>query len=265
MPSLNHWPKGRRWCDERESAIEGAWQGVSKRLDRTMTLPLVLLPGMMCDRRLFGPQIEALEGPVLIGDLTGHDSVEAIAADVLANAPDRFALGGLSMGGIVAMEVIRQAPERVAALALMDTNPRAELPEVQTRRGPQIDAVRAGWLDHVMRDEMKPNYLSNGPDRKRILDLCMAMAMDLGPDVFVRQSIALRDRPDQQDTLRRVRVPTLVLCGHDDALCPVERHARMHALVPGSVLRVINGAGHLPTLEQPHAVIDALQAWMAEV
>ncbi len=231
-----------------------------------MTLPLVLLPGLMCDARLFAPQVAALsaEMPVTVADIGGHDTMAALAAAVLADAPPVFALGGLSMGGIVAMEVLRQAPERVAKLALMDTNALVEAPEMQARRGPQMDKARAGQLEQVMREEMKPNYLTEGPQRAAILDLCMDMAMDLGADVFVRQSMALRERPDQCDTLRGVRVPTLVLCGRDDRLCPVARHELMHALVSDSVLEIIEGAGHLPTLEQPEQTTVALHRWMED-
>jgi pimeloyl-ACP methyl ester carboxylesterase len=223
---------------------------------------LVLLPGMMCDARLFGPQIAGLPGPVVVPDLGGHDSVAALAAQVLAQVDGPFALAGLSMGGIVAMEVLHQAPGRVTRLALMDTNPLAELPAVQTRRAPQIAAVQAGRLEQVMRDEMKPNYLVDSPDMPRLLDLCMAMALDLGPQAFVNQSIALRDRPDQCATLRGVRVPTLILCGRHDRLCPVERHQLMNALIPHSTLEIIENAGHLPTLEQPQLTNAALRRWL---
>ncbi len=231
-----------------------------------MTLPLVLLPGMMCDARLFLPQVEALSArrTTVVADLTGARTMTGLAAAVLADLPPRFALAGLSMGGIVAMEMVRQAPGRVARLALMDTNPRAELPAVRARRDPQIGRVLAGGLARVMRDEMKPNYLAAGPDRPRILDLCMAMALDLGPEAFVDQSLALRDRPDQQETLRRVAVPTLILCGRDDALCPLERHELMAGLVPGARLAIIEGAGHLPTLEQPAATTAALRRWLED-
>jgi pimeloyl-ACP methyl ester carboxylesterase len=229
-----------------------------------MTEPLLLLPGMMCDDRLFGPQIKALSGKreVLTGEIGAADSMAELAQILLKTAPQRFALAGLSMGGIVAMEVIRQAPERVTRLALLDTNPRAELPEVQARRAPQIAAVRAGGLRQVMREELKPNYLVDSPRKPAILDLCMEMALALGPEVFERQSVALRDRPDQQETLRAVTVPTLVLCGRHDALCPVERHELMHALLPGSDLIIVEEAGHLPTLEQPEATTAALERWL---
>jgi pimeloyl-ACP methyl ester carboxylesterase len=113
--------------------------------------------------------------------ITAHDTVEALAADILQWAPPHFAIAGLSMGGIVAMEVLRQAPDRVDRIALLDTNPKAELDEVKAAREPQIMQVEAGELQAVMRDEMKPRYLVDGPRKKTILDLCMEMAMDLGP------------------------------------------------------------------------------------
>ena len=226
--------------------------------------PLVLLPGMMCDARLFGPQIDALSSvcPLHLAMITGHDTVEALVAEVLANAPSRFALAGLSMGGIVAMEILRQAPDRVDRVALLDTNPKAEVEAVQKGREPQIARAKAGALRAVMRDEMKPNYLADGPNRQPILDLCMEMAAALGPDVFVRQSRALQTRPDQQDTLRAVRVPALILCGEEDQLCPLHRHELMHGLIEGSRLDVIPGAGHLPTLEKPAETNAALLEWL---
>ena len=228
--------------------------------------PLVLLPGMMCDARLFAPQVAALSGrEVRVPGIGGAATMGELARAVLEAAPDRFALGGLSMGGIVAMEIARLAPERVAGLALMDTNPLADTDDRKATRDRQMDKVRAGGLTEVMRDEMKPNYLTDGPDRAAILDLCLDMALDLGPEVFVNQSLALRDRPDQTETLRGYGGRTLVLCGRDDRLCPVERHERMHDLLPRSTLTIIEGAGHLPTLERPTETTAALDGWLKEI
>ena len=198
-------------------------------------IPLVLVPGMMCDGRLFGAQVEALS----------------------ANSTIELAT--------VAMEMMELAPERIAGLALLDTNPKAETADVRALREPQIRKVHGGGLLAVMRDEMKPNYLADGPDRGRILDLCMAMALDFGPEVFVRQSRALQSRADRQATLNSVQVPTLIACGEEDLLCPVERHEMMNRLVSGSRLEVIDGAGHLPTLEQPHITNELLGEWLEQV
>ena len=229
-----------------------------------MNEPLVLLPGMMCDARLFGPQIKAFSAthPIMTLPINDHETVEELAADILQAAPPAFALAGLSMGGIVAMEVFRQAPNRITRLGLLDTNPKAEVAAVAQNREPQIAKVRDGGLRGVMRDEMKPNYLTDGPNRGQILDLCMAMAETLGPEIFVKQSRALQSRPDQQETLRTVKVPTLVLCGEDDALCPIHRHELMHDLISGSTLTIIKNAGHLPTLEQPTATNEAIAQWL---
>ncbi|OYX43008.1 MAG: alpha/beta hydrolase [Rhodobacterales bacterium 32-67-9] len=228
--------------------------------------PLVLLPGMMCDARLFSPQIAALgtSRAIQIAPVTNHASTGALAAEILSHAPPSFALAGLSMGGIVAMEIMAQAPERVTRLALLDTNPRAELPEVRAGRDPQMERVRRGGLHEVMRDEMKPNYLIEGPGKASVMALCMAMAMDLGPEVFLRQSLALRDRPDRQKVLQGVKVPTLVLCGREDRLCPVERHELMHRLIPHSHLEIVEDAAHIPTLEQPERTTAALARWLEE-
>ena len=227
-------------------------------------LPLLLLPGMMCDERLFAPQVSALsaEREVQVLALTSHDSVELLAESILAQAPPQFALAGLSMGGIVAMEIVRQMPHRVERLALLDTNPLAERVEVSANRDVQIAKARVGQMQAVMREEMKPNYLSDGPNKAAILDLCMSMAETLGPKVFEQQSRALQSRSDQQDTLRKVAVPTLILCGEDDNLCPPERHHLMHNLIPHSTLTIIPAAGHLPTLEQAELTTKALIQWL---
>lgn len=228
--------------------------------------PLIFLPGMMCDARLFGPQIATLgkDREVIVAPITGHDSVQALAAEILQNAPPTFALAGLSMGGIVAMEVIAQAADRVEKLALLDTNPRAELPAIAAKRGPQIEAVKTGNLKEVMHKQLIPHYLADATQHPEIFKLCWQMASDLGEGAFIRQSIALRDRPDQQDTLRNYLGKTLVLCGRHDTLCPIERHDLMHSLLPNSTLEIVEGAGHIPTLEQPKTTTAALSRWLKE-
>jgi len=229
-----------------------------------MPEPVVLLPGMMCDSRLFASQITAFspERPVMVMPLTGGRTMAELAKRVLEHSPPRFALAGLSMGGIVAMEVIRQAPGRITRLALMDTNPLADPPELAPVRESQVRRVKNGGLRAVMRDEMKPRYLADGPDCQSILDLCMEMAETLGPSAFVDQSRAIQTRTDQCETLQSVSAPTLVLCGEQERLCPVSRHELMHELISGSRLIVIPDAGHLPTLEQPERTSEALQEWL---
>jgi len=219
---------------------------------------------MMCDARLFAPQIAALSAgrAVLVPPLTGTNTIAGMAHSVLKSAPPQFALAGLSMGGIVAMEIMRHAPERVTHLALMATNPKAEDPAVSANREHQKAQVRQGHLRAVLRDEMKPNYLTDSAHKDDILDLCMTMAMDLGPEVFLNQSEALATRPDQQDNLKLVNVPSLILCGKEDRLCPLDRHVLLAQLIPGARLEVIDGAGHLPTLEQPEATTTALRIWL---
>ncbi|MEM1077049.1 MAG: alpha/beta fold hydrolase [Pseudomonadota bacterium] len=230
-----------------------------------MSEPLVLLPGMMCDARLFAAQIAGLSHsrPILVVPPTGHDTVPALARAVLETAPPRFALAGLSMGGIVAMEVIRLAPERVTRLALLDTNPRADPPGKATDRAAQVARAQGAGLAQVMQAELIPYYLASEDPEDPNLDLCLQMALDLGPDVFAAQSHALQTRPDQQESLRDVQVPTLVLCGTQDRLCPPARHALMRDLIPGAELVQIPGTGHLPTIETPAAVTDALRHWLA--
>ena len=229
-----------------------------------MPEPLVLLPGMMCDGRLYGPQIKALgrDRAIHIAPINSHESVEAMATEILTYAPSSFALAGLSMGGIVAMEVVRRAPGRVTRLALMDTNALGETPAYAAAREPQIARVMAGSLEDVIREDLKPDYLAPGPGRQAVLDLVMDMALEMGEGVYLRQSRALQRRPDQQGTLRKLKIPTLILCGEYDTLCPVARHQFMADLIQGAELNIVSDAGHLPTLEQPEAVNAALKQWL---
>lgn len=229
-----------------------------------MPEPLVLLPGMMCDARLFGPQIAELssEFTVCVAPITGGERIEEIASGLLDQLPHRFALAGLSMGGIVAMELLRRAPDRVSRIALLATNPHAETPQVAGDREPQIIKVRTGALDEVVRSWMPPEVLAPGPYRPEILEMIYDMAQIMGPEVFIRQSRALQRRKDQQETLRKCDVSALVLCGRHDPLSPVKRHESMAELIPNSKLVVLEDSGHYPTLEQPAETTAALRNWM---
>ena len=220
--------------------------------------------GMMCDERIFSPQIEELSQnlAVTIADISNFSSVSELASDVLKKAPKSFSLLGHSMGGIVAMEIYSQEPKRIEKLILMDTNPKAELEEVKLKREPQIKEVNKGKLLEVMRDEMKPNYLAESENKRSVLNVCMDMALTLGPDVFINQSRALQSRLDQQNTIQSIKIPVLIMCGSEDKLCPVERHEMMHNMISDSDLIIINNAGHMPTLEQPRETTEVLKEWL---
>jgi len=225
---------------------------------------LVLIPGMMCDERIFAPQIEGLSDSIriIVADISGHSTVQDLAAEVLKKSPPKFHLLGHSMGGIVAMEMYAQEPNRIEKMVLMDTNPKAELEEVKAMRDPQMKAAKEGKLVDVMRDEMKPNYLDASDNRESILHTCMEMAQSMGSEVFINQSKALQTRVDQQSTLRLIAVPVLVICGSNDKLCPVERHEMMHNMISDSDLKIINNAGHMPTLEQPRETTEVIKEWL---
>ncbi|MVO16915.1 alpha/beta fold hydrolase [Parasedimentitalea huanghaiensis] len=227
--------------------------------------PLVLLPGMMCDARIFQPQIMALstQVPVTVAPLIGGERIEDIAIQLLQQLPSRFALAGLSMGGIVAMEILRRAPERVSRLCLMSTSPLPDTPAQAATREPLIIGARTGRMDDVLRQSMLPEYLAPGPQRIEVLNLMHQMGMELGQALFVAQTRALQRRRDQQGTLRKCKVPTLILCGEYDQLTPVKRHEFLAELIPNASLQVITAAGHLPTLERPDVVNRVLAEWLA--
>ena len=229
-----------------------------------MKIPLILLPGLLCDWALWQPQVEALadNAEAEIADLSRDESLPLMAARVLAAAPERFALAGLSMGGYLAQEIMRQAPERVTRLALLDTSARADTPERL--------AVRRGLIELAQKGEFKgitprllPQWLH--PDHlgdAALTAAIMEMAQRVGRDAYLRQMRAIMARPDGRDDLRRIRVPTLVLCGREDQSTPLALHEEIAALVPGASLAVIERCGHLSTLEQPAAVSAALREWL---
>ncbi len=226
--------------------------------------PVVMIPGMMCDERIFAHQIKELgtDTEVYIADISKYSSIQELASDVLENSPPKFFLVGHSMGGIVAMEMCSQEPDRIEKLVIMDSNPKSELEETKLKREPQIRNVISGNLAQVMKEEMKPNYLADSYKQKDILNTCMEMALTLGPEVFVRQSRALQGRDDQQSTLEDLDIPVLIMCGSEDKLCSLEKHELMHNIINDSKLEVVMGAGHMPTLEQPQKTTEVIKSWL---
>ncbi|GIL39580.1 alpha/beta fold hydrolase [Roseiterribacter gracilis] len=224
---------------------------------------LLLLPGTLCDARLFAPQMTALAArvPVRVADLTHDDTIAGMACRALATAPPRFAVAGLSMGGVVALEIWRQAPERVTRLALLDSNAG---PDRVLDRAAQIDRALRGELDAMLVGELKPRYLHPDSMRnERLKSTVLAMARDLGAEVFARQSRALASRTDSRALLTEIAVPTLVLGGDSDTLCPPSLQREMADAIAGSVLQIVPRCGHLSTLEAPEIVTDAFAGWLA--
>ncbi|ATF17878.1 alpha/beta fold hydrolase [Phaeobacter gallaeciensis] len=229
--------------------------------------PLVMLPGLMGTAEVFVPQLRALSGviPTMVAPLLGGDRIETIADHLLTQLPARFSLAGLSMGGIVAMEILRRAPERVSRLCLISTSPLPDTPAQAAEWEPLIIAARSGRLEDVLRGCLPVDCLAPSPQRLDILNTIYEQGCTLGPELFVAQARALQRRTDQQAALRRFKGPALILCGAQDPLTPLKRHEFMAALMPNARLCVIEGAGHLPTLEQPDQVTGAMAEWLAEV
>ncbi len=225
----------------------------------------MLLPGMMCDARLWPAQCSEPGVPVIYADATTAENFSDMASDVLSTAPESFAMAGLSMGGILAFEIIRQAPERVTHLALLDTNPHAEDASRQATRMQQIEIALTGGLRELAIEALKPLYLAESHRHDNaLLATILDMALDLGPEVFRRQSLALRDRVDSVATLSCIDCPTLVMCGDEDTLCPLDYHELMAAQISGARLLVIEDCGHLSSLEQPDIVARELKTLFAQ-
>lgn len=225
---------------------------------------LVLLPGLACDSDLWRAQVAGLAdlAHIQIADVTGSDSMAGLADDVLAAAPARFALAGLSMGGYVAQEMLRRAPERITRLALLDSSADADAAAHAAYRRGLMALAEKGEFKGVTR-RFLPMLLH--PDRVEDADLAatvMAMAERCGRAAYLRQQTALLHRADGFDVLRKVACPTLVLCGRQDRLTPLVAHEAMAAAIPDAELVVLEDCGHLSPLEQPDAVTAALRRWL---
>lgn len=225
---------------------------------------LILLPGLLCDATLWQHQERYLAeiADVRIADLTLDDSIELMAARVLAGAPERFALAGLSMGGYVALAILRAAPGRVTRVALLDTSARADTREQTLRRRILMQLAGRGEFKGVT-PRLLPTLVH--PDRVTEQPLAgevMAMAERVGRDAFLRQQGAIAGRPDARPGLASIAVPTMVICGRQDRLTPLARSQEMAAAIPRAALAVIEECGHLCTMERPHAATALLRLWL---
>jgi pimeloyl-ACP methyl ester carboxylesterase len=228
-------------------------------------MPLVLVPGLLCSARLYSEQVGALWrfGPVMVADHRHDDTMTAIARRILSVAPPRFALAGLSMGGYIALSIVREAPERVVKLALLDTSARPETPEQTARRKPAIALAENGRFEEVpaLHWPLFVHRNRHGDEAlKRIVNL---MAEETGPAAFLRQQKAIMARDDLRPFLPSVRCPTLVLVGDGDELTPPPLAEEIAGGIAESRRVVIPDCGHLSTLERPDAVNAAMSQWMA--
>jgi pimeloyl-ACP methyl ester carboxylesterase len=228
------------------------------------SLPLILIPGLLCTEALWRPQIEALSdiSDIWVPDTTRRHTMAETAKDILAAAPSEFALAGLSMGGYISFEILRRAPKRVTKLALLDTNARADLPEQAANRRIAMNQVEQGEFRGVT-DTLIPNLIH--PDRlgdKALVDVVKEMATDVGKDAFIRQQTAIIGRRDNRPLLPTISCPTLVVVGREDALTPPKVAQEMADGIPNAELVIIENCGHLSTLERPEEVTSHMRRWL---
>ena len=229
-----------------------------------MNDPIFLIPGFMCDARAFLPQITTLsKGRNFSVVLPTFSTIEDSATYSLATAPQQFTLVGQGLGGDVALEILRRAPDRVTRIVLLSTDLLSEAPVLAAAREDRIVAAQSGRLADALAEDLPLSSLADCPHRLQVFATLNAMALDLGSDVFVAQSRALQRRPDQQKTLRRAQLPALILAGAQDRFVGARRQELSAGLMPFAKFVLIENAGHMAPLEQPQAVTDALEAFLA--
>jgi pimeloyl-ACP methyl ester carboxylesterase len=231
----------------------------------TGPLPLVLVPGLLCSARLFAPQIVALWplGQVAVADHRRDADIDAVATRILAAAPPRFALAGLSLGGYIAFAMLRKAPERIAKVALLNTSARPDTFEQTSAREKLIAKAETGKMNEIV-DVLTPLYLHHDRHKDEALTrIVRDMAADTGGDAFVRQERTIMSRPDSRQLLASISCPTLVLVGDGDVLTPPDLAKEIAGGISGSRLVIVPNCGHLSTLERPEAVNAAMAEWLA--
>jgi pimeloyl-ACP methyl ester carboxylesterase len=226
----------------------------------TDPVPIICIPGLASSPRLYAEQIPPLwkVGPVTIAQHDRHESMGAIARSILASAPERFALVGLSMGGYVSFEILRQAPARVSKLALLDTSARPDTPEQTENRRYQISLAEKTPMGEIA-DVLFPRLVHPlHRSDERLRKIVRLMAEETGAAGFIRQQRAIMSRPDSRPTLRGISCPTLILVGDKDELTPPDRAAEMAHEIAGARLVTVPDCGHVSTLERPQQVTEAL-------
>jgi len=227
---------------------------------------LILIPGLLCDGALWAHQVVALSdiADVHVADIADEISMEDLAASVLDQAPDSFALAGLSMGGYVAQEIMRQDPGRVTHLALVDTNARADLPEQSEMRKALMAEADAGHFDEIAPKLLPKLVNAKHAKDPTIANVVLQMADRIGADGYHNQQTAILNRVDGRADLANITCPTLVLCGDEDELTPLAVHQEMvDGIGANASLVVVPDSGHLSPLEQPGAVTAAMRAWLS--
>jgi pimeloyl-ACP methyl ester carboxylesterase len=232
--------------------------------ERQTRIPLLLLPGILNDGDLWAHQRKQLSSiaEITVADTSSHDDLAELTAAILAAAPPKFAVAGLSMGGYVAFEILRQQPGRVLRLALVDTTARPDTQERKAHRRGLINLARRGQFRGVT-PKMLPYLIAHRHlENQALTERIYAQAQRIGRDGFINQETAVMERPDSRELLPEIRVPTIVICGRDDQLTPPARSEEMAAAIPGADLLVVAGAGHLAPMERPFAVTRALRGWL---
>lgn len=226
--------------------------------------PILMIPGLNATPAVFLPHMEMMwqYGPVTIAAQRQGNTMAAIAGRILADAPPKFALGGFSMGGYIAFEILRQAPERVVKLVLIDTSARPDTQESIENRRRGMDLARAGKLAQAAASTFPNTVHASNLENAAIKSLHLQMALINGPEAYVNQQEAIISRPDSRPGLAAIEVPTAVIVGDSDKITPPEVAREMADGIAGATLTVIPRAGHMALVEQPEAVSAALRAWL---
>lgn len=226
-------------------------------------LPLIILPGNMCDERAYASQHSAFAGrETIFADLTRDPSISAMAKRVLRSAPDRFLVFGHSMGGITALELIRLAPERVTGAIMVATNAMAETDERRADRLALVAELDTSPLDEIVKKRLIPHYFLRAS--QDLADLVVDMAVTLGAETFRSQAQALMNRMDSRLSLTQFSLPVLLLGGRHDKLVPPERVRDMKESISNAAYEIIENSAHFPGLEKPAEVNARIMSWLNE-